>query len=68
MARAAIDTSLRVFVGDSANYGDGGAYWSINKNDNGSLPLTEFAVANAMLDWNMPHETARKVSLVRSNW
>ena len=33
------------------NYGFGGTYWSIGREDNGSLPLNVLGVDGALLDW-----------------
>ena len=44
MAHAAVGDTLDNYVGDFPNYGDGSAYWSINRNDNGSLPLITFTL------------------------
>lgn len=37
-------------------------YWSINRNDNGSLPLTTFALDRALLEWGLIDEAGKKVA------
>jgi hypothetical protein len=68
MAHNAILDTLATFVKDFPNYGDGSAYWSINRNDNGSLPLTTFALDRALLEWGLVAAAAEKVGFYLSTW
>eukprot|EP01052_Picozoa_sp_SAG31_P045023 SAG31_NODE_8068_length_1529_cov_1.413287_1_plen_470_part_01 len=41
------------YVGNQANYGDGIPYWSVDRQDNGSLALIPTTVDDALLDWGL---------------
>ena len=41
------------YVGNQANYGDGIPYWSVDRQDNGSLALIPTTVDDALLDWGV---------------
>jgi hypothetical protein len=68
MAHAAVEDVFGMYVGDFPNYGDGGAYWSVNRNDNGSLPLTTFALDFALLEWGLVAAAARKLAFYMETW
>jgi hypothetical protein len=68
MAHAAVEDVLGLYVGDFPNYGDGGAYWSVNRNDNGSLPLTTFALDFALLEWGLVGAAVRKLAFYMETW
>ena len=68
MAHNAVGDTLATFIKDFPNYGDGAAYWSVNRNDNGSLPLTTFALDRALLDWGLVQEASEKVGFYLSVW
>jgi hypothetical protein len=51
MANAAMKISSANFVGNQANYGNGGTYWSYGREDNGSLVLDITSVDGSLLGW-----------------
>ena len=53
MTRFAIFSSLSNFIYNQSNYGFGGTYWSVAREDNGSLPLNVLSVDEAMLNFGM---------------
>ena len=53
MTRFAIFSSLSNFIFNQSNYGFGGTYWSVAREDNGSLPLNVLSVDEAMLNFGM---------------
>jgi hypothetical protein len=53
MAYNALLTTMSNYVGNQSNYGNGMTYWSVGREDNGSLPLNILSVDDALLDWGM---------------
>jgi len=51
MARSGMLNAVNNDVGNQSNYGFGASYWSISREDNGSLPLTWLAADEALLEW-----------------
>lgn len=68
MARAAISSSMSVWIGLHPNYGDGVNYWSIAQKDSGSLPLQSFALDHALLHWGYASEAAKRISFYLQNY
>ena len=68
MAHAAVGDTLDNYVGNFPNYGDGAAYWSINRNDNGSLPLITFALNHGLLGWGLVDMAAANVGFYMDTW
>ena len=53
MTRFAIFSSLSNFIYNQSNYGTGATYWSVGREDNGSLPLNILSVDEALLNFGM---------------
>jgi hypothetical protein len=53
MANSALLSSWGNYLGDQSNYGNGATYWSIGREDNGSLPLNVLSVEEANLEWGL---------------
>jgi len=53
MAKFGIFSSLSNFVYNQSNYGFGGTYWSVAREDNGSLPLNVLTVDEALMNWGL---------------
>ena len=51
MARSGMLNAVNNDVGNQSNYGFGASYWSISREDNGSLPLVWLAADEALLEW-----------------
>jgi hypothetical protein len=48
--------------------GNGMTYWSIAREDNGSLPLNILSVADAMLDWNLCSDAIPTIAFYFDNY
>jgi hypothetical protein len=55
MANSALLSAWGNYLGDQSNYGNGATYWSIGREDNGSLPLNILSVEEANLEWGLCH-------------
>merc|ERR1712166_1663240 len=53
MAKSVLLSAWGNYVGDQSNYGNGATYWSIGREDNGSLPLNILSVEEANLEWGL---------------
>ena len=68
MAHAAVGDVLDNYVADFPNYGDGSAYWSINANDNGTLPLITIDTCHALLKWGLVEQASSKLAFYMNTW
>jgi hypothetical protein len=68
MALAAMLSSIGNYVGDQSNYGNGATYWSVAREDNGSLPLNILSVDDALLDWGLCTEPLAHIGYYFDNY
>lgn len=67
-AKFGLLSAMSNFIGNQPNYGNGGTYWSIGREDNGSLPLDFLTVDDALLDWGMLEVAREHVGFYLDNY
>jgi len=68
MAKSVLLAAWGNYVGDQSNYGNGGTYWSIGREDNGSLPLNVLSVEEANLQWGLCEVALPHIQFYHENY
>lgn len=68
MARSVLLSAWGNYVGDQSNYGNGATYWSIAREDNGSLPLNVLSVEEANLEWGLCSVSLPHIQFYHENY
>lgn len=68
MAQTALLATSNNFVGDQPNYGFGATYWSVGREDNGSLPLDMLSVDEALLEWGVCGTATAHIAFYLDNY
>jgi len=68
MAKSVLLSAWGNYVGDQSNYGNGATYWSIGREDNGSLPLNILSVEEANLEWGLCNLALPHIQFYHENY